>query len=315
MKLIKIQLFICFLVILVATSSYALFNNDVKKAKEFIEVGMTPQAITLLQKRITDKPTDAEAHFLLATLYVSEGELGNAKQRFKSAVMIDSDYGHKIGEVYKKEGLLAFDQEQYGHADRLLNTAIEYQPNLGKEIGGDYFAAGKVAFSRGDKHTADKLLKKALKFDRPAYAQKVNALYQEYARGLLRTAKNKPKNQRKRYINEASQYLPKSEIDAMFPPPYMKVIFQKQYTGIGYTGGEDGKGGIAVLTNGKNVHYGDRVTIIGEHAQGWIANKYKPAISGKVSFINHMRTNDDVGVRAPKGEDFTVTVTKLTNSY
>jgi len=40
----------------------AFFDNDVDKAKDFMMAEMYPQATALLEKRINDKPADAEAH-------------------------------------------------------------------------------------------------------------------------------------------------------------------------------------------------------------------------------------------------------------
>jgi len=75
-RVILILLMSFFLVLTLTFSADALFNRDVKKAKEFIQVGMYPQAIELLKKRINDKPTDAEAHFQLGKCYLSTG-VGN----------------------------------------------------------------------------------------------------------------------------------------------------------------------------------------------------------------------------------------------
>ena len=76
MKHIHIQWIVYLLLaaVITATPSYALFNSDLKKEKEFISVGMVPQAIILLEKSIFDHPTDGEAHFLLGTpLYTARG--------------------------------------------------------------------------------------------------------------------------------------------------------------------------------------------------------------------------------------------------
>jgi len=73
----------------------AFWNRDVKKAKEFMQAGMYPKAIELLNKRIIDKPADAEAHFLLGICYIKTGKIRDADQRFASAVRIDSGYGYR----------------------------------------------------------------------------------------------------------------------------------------------------------------------------------------------------------------------------
>ena len=76
--------FTAFVALLLASVSpcFALFSNDVDKAKEFMAAGMYPQAIELLKKRINDKPTDADAHFQLGISYVNTGNYGGADERF-----------------------------------------------------------------------------------------------------------------------------------------------------------------------------------------------------------------------------------------
>ena len=53
-------------------------SNDVKKAKDFITVGMYPQAMELLKKRIGENPKDAEAQFLLGSCYIHTDNLSGA---------------------------------------------------------------------------------------------------------------------------------------------------------------------------------------------------------------------------------------------
>ena len=50
----------------------ALFDSNVDKAKEFLQAGMYPQAIALLEKEINDNPTNAEAHFQLGICYINQ---------------------------------------------------------------------------------------------------------------------------------------------------------------------------------------------------------------------------------------------------
>ena len=53
-------------------------SNDVKKTKDFITVGMYPQAMELLKKRIGENPKDAEAQFLLGSCYIHTDNLSGA---------------------------------------------------------------------------------------------------------------------------------------------------------------------------------------------------------------------------------------------
>ena len=144
------------MLVFTATSN-AFFNNDVEKAKEFMAAAMYPQAIQLLEKRINDKPTDAEAHFQLGICYINTGNYNGADERFGSAVRIKSDYGYQIGKHYKATGSKALDRGNTGKAIILFKKAVEFQPNLKKTIASECFDAGKSFLDRSQSDTADRL--------------------------------------------------------------------------------------------------------------------------------------------------------------
>jgi tetratricopeptide (TPR) repeat protein len=92
--LLKIFITVTSIITLVSVSN-AFWDRDVKNAKEFMQAGMYPQAIDILDKRINDKPTDAEAHVLLGICYIKTGKIKNADERFASAVRLNSGYDYK----------------------------------------------------------------------------------------------------------------------------------------------------------------------------------------------------------------------------
>lgn len=94
----------------------SIFENDVDKAKKFMSAGMYPQAIELLNKTISEKPDNAEAHFQLGICYINTDNFRSAGERFGSAVQLKSDYGYQIGGEYKKAGSSALDKGQISQA-------------------------------------------------------------------------------------------------------------------------------------------------------------------------------------------------------
>lgn len=68
---------------------HAFFGSEVRKAKKFMAAQMYPQAIEVLNKRILDTPTDAEAHYLMAEAYLHTGNYREADTRFSSAVSLE----------------------------------------------------------------------------------------------------------------------------------------------------------------------------------------------------------------------------------
>lgn len=130
-------------------------SGDVDKAKDFISAGMSPQAIELLNKRIKEKPTDAEAQFQLGVCYINTGDFSNAKDRFASAVQLKSDYGYKIGPEYKKAGSQALAKGDMSRAIGLYRQAVQYQAGLKNDIGTELLAEGKTLFEKGQQKTAE----------------------------------------------------------------------------------------------------------------------------------------------------------------
>lgn len=130
-------------------------KSDVEKAQEFIAAGMYPQAMELLNKRITENPKDAKAHFLLGSSYIYTGNLSGADERFASAVRLKTDYGFKIGTEYKKAGSEAIINGDIDKAQRLFGQAVRYQANLRMKISEELFTEGQGLFEQGQRDQAD----------------------------------------------------------------------------------------------------------------------------------------------------------------
>ena len=293
-----------------SADAFSLFNSDVKKAKEFMAAGMYPQAISLLEKRINDKPTDAEAHYQLGICYINSGNYGSADERFASAVKLEPDYGYQIGGEFKRAGTTALNKGQVGQAQNLFARAVKYQPALKKEVAQECFNAGKFYINRGQSSVADGLFSMASRYDGSLNSE-IKDIATAYGKGLLEQAKNKPKKQQKRYIDEARKYLSKKEIETVFPPPSWKTVFSKEFVGVGFTGGDEPKdndGTIHTVECGRTLKVGDRVIVETQgnsNAEVWYSARWR-----KYSrpIINQTATSGYICVRAKKGVKFKVIV-------
>ncbi len=151
----KRHLLLTVALVLFAFPSHAFWNSDVDKAKEFMKAGMYPKAIELLDKRINDKPTDAEAHFQLGLCYFHTGNYSGADERFSSAVAFNPDYKAMIAQRCKKAGFDSLEKGQQAKAVRLFEMAIKYQPDLRKEIAQRCFEKGKSLLESAIAQNAD----------------------------------------------------------------------------------------------------------------------------------------------------------------
>lgn len=294
----------------------AFFSADVKKAKEFMNAGMYPQAIELLNKRINDKPTDAEAHYQLGVCYVKTGSFGQAEERFASAVRLKPDYGYQVGGDFKKAGSEALDKGHIGRAQSLFEKAVEYQPDLKAGIAKECFSAGEKYLNQQQSSTADDLLSMAVKYD-PSLRQDMERICRAYGEKLLALAKEKPKNERERYVNEAKKYLNQKDIDAVFPPPGWKTVYKKTFIGVGYTGGDDDKyndGGKWTAKDGRDIMRGDRITVIDSDFEIWYGGGWKKHTKGEWVTIYKTQSGNNQTFRNEKGKKFTVVVQRYTTS-
>jgi tetratricopeptide (TPR) repeat protein len=144
----KILTIATIILLVISVPAYALFNSDVKKAKEYIQAGMIPQAIELLNKRINDKPTDAEAHFILGKCYLQQGNMSAAAQRFESAIKLDPNNRQKAGSVYKDAGNDRLAKGDLPGGQRLYMGAIQYSPSLKPQIGQACFDRGAGSLNK-----------------------------------------------------------------------------------------------------------------------------------------------------------------------
>jgi len=160
------------------TSSHAFWNRDVKKAKEFMEVDMYPDAIELLNKRIKEKPTDEEAHYLLGTCYLHQGNYNRADESFGRAIKLKPAYKQDIGKQFSKAGDNAINSNNSQRAINLYQKAIQYNPELRKSIVQTAFEVGDSYFKNGQYNLADSRFMVSANFDL-SFRQKISDMYFE----------------------------------------------------------------------------------------------------------------------------------------
>ena len=125
-------------------------DKDIKKAGKLIEDKMFKQAITLLEKSIRDKPTNAEAHFLLGKCYIYVGQISNAQNCFQKTIKLDSEYGYKTTDEFFEAAVYATDKNEKDRARKLFSLAAEGMPTIKDKISDFYYEKGSKASSSKD---------------------------------------------------------------------------------------------------------------------------------------------------------------------
>mgnify|MGYP000190909238 CR=1 FL=1 len=218
--------------------------DRVDKAKEFMKAQMFPQAVSTLEKVIEKSPANAEAHYQLGICYIHQNNYYQAKERFSSAVNIDSDYAYKVGKAFAEAGFINLKKGQPRKAQRLFSYAIKYKPKpekakLKEKIAERCFSQGKQLVEAKKYKGADAYFSLAARYDsslqekaadlfysqseKVPLQQKYHPLYmahqysdkynREFGKTLLKLAGQCDSNsQRERYIKKAKPYVNQKEI-------------------------------------------------------------------------------------------------------
>jgi tetratricopeptide (TPR) repeat protein len=198
-------------------------SSDVDKAKTFMDAGMYPEAIELLKKSISENPDDAEAHFQLGVCFARTNNFYGVDERFASAVKLKADYGSQIAGIYKKAGSDALNNGNSRQAMQLFRKAEKYQPDLKQSIAEELFPAGRSCLDKQQSKMADSLLSMAVEYD-PALKAQVDSISLEYGKNLLAVAKERPRDERKRYVDEALLFVSQKDVNKVLPPPAWEMV-------------------------------------------------------------------------------------------
>lgn len=130
----KRMVMVLLITILLATPVFAWKSEAVKKAEDFISVGMISEARQTLETGILTKPKDHEAHWMLGKIYLERGSYSSAEERFKSAILLKSSYKNKLGIIYKNVADLVLLNGDIHQAFFLFDQAVRYDPLLSGSI-------------------------------------------------------------------------------------------------------------------------------------------------------------------------------------
>jgi len=142
-----------------------VYAGDVDKAKEYISAQMYKQAVILLKKAIDNKPTNAQAHYLLGKVYLLTEKYGEANVEFERAIVLKSSYADSVARTHKEVGDSALKKNNLPLAKNIYGEAISYDPSLKSKIATALFKEGDIKLKSGGGSFADDLLSTAVSFD------------------------------------------------------------------------------------------------------------------------------------------------------
>jgi tetratricopeptide (TPR) repeat protein len=212
---------ICFFLLFVSVSqSNALIGKNLKRAKIFMEAGQYLQAISLLEKAVIENLADAEAHFLLGIAYINDDKFWQADEVFKSAYMLNPDYGYEIGHEYKKIANWSLSIGDYPEASDYFEKAVTFNPKIGYDEGYNFFA------SLGDTTGNAEYYAQSI-----IYAQGDNQRQERVAHKILKlSSTNCPGTQCENRKEKVKENISQEASDNVFSAPSIKVVFEKTFT-------------------------------------------------------------------------------------
>ncbi|RLE00063.1 MAG: hypothetical protein DRJ11_12185 [Candidatus Aminicenantes bacterium] len=123
-------------------------SKQMKKAKEFVEVGMYEEAIPLLEMEVKEHPKNSEAHFLLGKAYLYTDQMHSARNSFERAVITNAKLRGKITEEYRGCGLALLKEGILSQAEEMFDQAVNFDADARGVIAEELIQHGKEIAER-----------------------------------------------------------------------------------------------------------------------------------------------------------------------
>ena len=312
-----------------------LAKSKIDMARDYVKIERFSEASQLLDELILDDPLNATIHYKAALIYEQMGDYRQADRAFRNAAKL-GNYGPKIAKSYKEIGYTAIRSGQMREAQRAFNKATSYDPALSNKLAENLYYDGENAASAGNIAAANNYFTIACGMNK-AYLKQVSNLYFDlgkkstgqvmlnffaatqkysshnnwnighYLAGLVKSG-NLGATESKKLKKEAKNYLGKDAYSKEFPVVWEQVGETKTFVGKGMKH-EDY---ILTIKCGSDFEIGDKIIVTGKNAKVIMFSRQNKLINGSFSaIIKFSSPGDAIGVRAPKGEKFYLTVKRL----
>jgi len=223
-------------------------GKEVQKAYTYLKAGKRTLAVSTLEDSLVRNPTDYDANWLLATLYLDQGDYAKAKQRFDTVIRLKPSQKVEVVALYKKASAAQLENNRLNEAQAAFEQAMQYDPSL---RGAQRFYL-KLAQKSLDQTKKIDFAEKALQYavttsDRNAVAK----LY-------LQMALESPML-RQTYRQKAVQIAGPELVDQAFPKTVPLVVFDRIYTDADIN---RDSGTITVFKWDAQIKNGDRLDVV-----------------------------------------------------
>jgi|GEM_PF-2087960 len=224
-------------------------SKEVQKANTYLKAGKRTLAVNTLEESLDRNPMDYDANWLLATLYLEQGDYAKAKQRFDTVIRLKPSQKVEVVALYKKASVAQLENNRLSESQAAFEQAMQYDPSL-----------------RGAQRFYLKLAQKALDPPRKIdYAEKAlryavtssdrNAVAKLYLQMALETPML-----RQTYRQKAAQIAGPELVDQAFPRMTPVVVFDRMYTDADIN---RDSGSITVFKWDAQIKTGDRLDVVG----------------------------------------------------
>ena len=105
-------------------------DRDIQKANAHIKAGRRTLAVNTLEGVLSRNPMDYDANWLLATLYLDQGDYTKAQQRFDTVIRLKPAQKLEVVALYRKFAAEQLESNRLSQAEAAFEQAMRYDPGL-----------------------------------------------------------------------------------------------------------------------------------------------------------------------------------------
>lgn len=223
-------------------------SKEVQRASAYVKAGKRALAVNTLESWLKRTPDDFDANWLLATLYLEDGNYEKARQNFDAVISLKPAQKVEVVALYRKTSTTLLENNRLDEAKEVFDQAMQYDPGL---WGAQRFYL-KLAQKAKDQARKIDYAEKALQYavtesDRHAVAKL-----------FLQMALDTPAL-RQTYRQKAVQAAGPELVDQAFPRTAPEVVFDRMFTDADI----DRDGTITVFKWDAKIKNGDRLDVVG----------------------------------------------------